>query len=68
MTIRLTKASDDNFEKYIETNNLENTLRDLYNKYRKKDLILSFEDINDPRIWWEKGADVHIIIYDDWIE
>ena len=67
MTIRITTASDDKYEKYIHTNDLEDSLRKLYKKY-KKDLILSFEDVNKPAEYWKQGADVHIIVYDDWLE
>lgn len=67
MTIRVTKASSDDYEKYIHTNDLENSLRELYKIY-KKDLVLSFEDVNKTAEYWKQGADVHIIIYDDWLE
>ena len=67
MIIRVTKASNDDYEKYIQTNNLENSLRTLFKRY-KTDLILSFEDVNKPAEYWKQGADVHIIVYDDWLE
>jgi hypothetical protein len=67
MIIRITKASSDDYEKYIQTNNLEDSLRELYKKYRKK-LILNFEDVNEPAEYWKQGADVCIIVYDDWLE
>lgn len=67
MIIRITKASDYLYEKYIHTNILENSLRELYKIY-KKDLVLSFEDVNKTAEYWKQGADVHIIIYDDWLE
>lgn len=67
MIIRTTKASDYLYEKYIQTNNLEDSLRELYKKYKKK-LVLSFEDVNKPVEYWKQGADVHIIVYDDYLE
>lgn len=67
MTIRITKASDDYYEKYMQTNDLESSLRALYKRY-KKDLVLSFENVNEPAEYWKQGADVHIIVYDSWLE
>jgi len=65
MKVVITKASDDNYEKYVEVKTLEQFINLI--KRTDNDVIISF----DPQIMpeaFKESAELRLNIYDDYIE
>ena len=65
MKVVITKASDDNYEKYVEIKTLEQLVNLI--KRTDNDVIISF----DPQIMpeaFKEPAELRLNIYDDYIE